>query len=182
MSEVSQTPAPFKLNTTQQTFITTVVICMIVGVAIYPFAKGILYLASHAHPHVLDLARFQRLSPQIKLHLLAALTAVVLGSGQMVIRKGQTFHRIAGWTWVGLVSVVAVSSIFITTLNPGHWSLLHLFTGWTLIVLPLGMFAARRRNLARHRKTMMGLFCGGFVINGFIAMIPGRTVWHLFFG
>jgi uncharacterized membrane protein len=44
------------------------------------------------------------------------------------------------------------------------------------------MFAARRRNLARHRKTMMGLFYGGFVINGFIAMIPGRTVWHLFFG
>ena len=182
MSQISQTSGPFRLSMSQRILLSALIIFTIVGVAIYPFTKGILYLASHAHPHALDTVVFQRLSLPIKLHLLAAVAAVALGAALMVVRKGKTFHRFAGWTWVGLVSLVAGSSIFITALNPGHWSLLHLFTGWTLIMLPLAVFAAKRRNLVRHRRTMMGLFYGGFVINGFIALIPGRTLWHLFFG
>lgn len=80
--------------------------------------------------------------------------------------------------WVGLVSVTA----FITSLNQGRWSLLHLFTGWTMIVLPIAVLAARRRNVARHRRSMMGLFYGGFAINLLIAFIPGRALWRMFFG
>jgi len=29
---------------------------------------------------------------------------------------------------------------------------------------------------------MMGLFYGGLIINGFIAFLPGRVMWRLFFG
>jgi uncharacterized membrane protein len=57
-----------------------------------------------------------------------------------------------------------------------------LFTGWTLIVLPLGVLWARRHDMARHRRTMMGLFYGGFPINLAFAFIPGRTLWRMFFG
>lgn len=182
MSEISQMSAPSRRMTAQRLLITGAVVSLIVGVSLAPFADGIVALARRAHLHPLDVALLQRLPLAIKLHLYAAVGAVVLGAVLMSMRKGRTFHRIAGWTWVSLVSLVAGSSIFITQLNHGHWSLLHLFTGWTLLMLPLAVIAARRRNLERHRQTMMGLFYGGFVINGFIAMIPGRTVWHLFFG
>ncbi len=74
------------------------------------------------------------------------------------------------------------STLFITSLNHGRWSLIHLFTGWTLIILPLAVFWARRRQLVRHRRAMMGLFYGGFAVNLVIAFIPGRTMWALFFG
>ena len=182
MSEISQTSAPGRHLTVQRILVTGLVVCLIVGVSLAPFAEGIMKVARQAHPHPLDVALLQRLPLPIKLHLYAAVGAVVLGAALMRVRKGRTFHRVAGWTWVSLVSLVAGSSIFITQLNRGHWSLLHLFTGWTLLMLPLAVIAAKRRNMQRHRQTMMGLFCGGFVINGFIAMIPGRTVWRLFFG
>lgn len=182
MSEISQMSATSRRMTAQRLVVTGVVTCVIVGISLAPFADGVILLARRAHLHAPDIGVLQRLPLAIKMHLLAALGAVVLGAALMWVRKGRTFHRVAGWTWVSLVSLVAGSSIFITQLNHGHWSLLHLFTGWTLIMLPVAVVAARRRSMERHRQTMMGLFYGGFVINGFIALIPGRTVWQLFFG
>jgi uncharacterized membrane protein len=41
---------------------------------------------------------------------------------------------------------------------------------------------AKRRNVTAHRKTITGLFYGGFALNLFIAFIPGRTMWNLFLG
>jgi uncharacterized membrane protein len=72
--------------------------------------------------------------------------------------------------------------LLITELNHGAWSWLHLFTGWTLLILPLGVIAARRRQIAQHRKTMMGLFYGAFAINLIFAAMPGRTLWTLVLG
>jgi uncharacterized membrane protein len=69
-----------------------------------------------------------------------------------------------------------------TSLNHGSWSLLHLFTAWTLIILPLAVLAAKRHTVAQHRKRMMGLFYGGFAINLLIAFIPGRAMWLMFIG
>lgn len=100
----------------------------------------------------------------------------------MTARKGRAFHRAAGWSWVALVALVAGSSLFITGLNPGRLSALHLLTGWTLIILPLGVMWARRHEVARHRRTMAGLFYGGFAINLAVAFIPGRTLWNLLLG
>jgi uncharacterized membrane protein len=89
---------------------------------------------------------------------------------------------VAGWVWVSLVAVTAGATLFITSLNHGRWSILHLFTGWVFLMLPLAVIWAKRHDVARHRRTMMGLFYGGFAINLFIAFIPGRTMWTLFFG
>jgi hypothetical protein len=33
-----------------------------------------------------------------------------------------------------------------------------------------------------HRRTMMSLFFGGFIMNICVANIPGRTLWNLVFG
>lgn len=157
-------------------------IAVIVGLSLKGAWGAIGRMALAAHPHAPDLPLFASLPLAIKIHLLGAVAALALGGVLMSLRKGRLFHRVAGWVWVSLVSVVAGSSLFITSLNHGKFSILHLFTGWTLIVLPLAVVWARRHEVARHRRTMMGLFYGGFAINLFIAFIPGRTVWNLFMG
>jgi uncharacterized membrane protein len=158
------------------------VVASVVAVAVGPMAPGLIAQAGHAHLRAPNLALLAALPPAIQVHLTAALTALCLGAALMAVRKGRSFHRAAGWAWVGLVALTAGSSLFITTLRPGHFSVLHLLTGWVLIVLPVAVFWAKRRSVARHRRAMMGLFYGGFAFNLVIAFIPGRALWQTFFG
>lgn len=154
----------------------------VVAAAVSPFGVFIAREVARADPHGPDLAVFAALSPVVKIHLLAALGALGLGAALMLVRKGRTFHRAAGWVWVCLASTVAGSSIFITDLNNGSWSLIHLFTGWVLLALPLAVLAAKRHNIGAHRKAMTGLFYGGFAFNLILTFIPGRAMWNLFLG
>lgn len=185
MSTVSQTPARpaiGSMGSRGRFAIIAGVVAGVVALAIGSNWGGVAYLARNAHPHGPDMALFASLSPVIKVHLATALAALILGGVLMSRRKGRAFHRIAGWVWVTLVMVTAGSTLFITSLNHGHWSVLHLLTGWVLLILPLGVMWAKRHNVARHRRTMMGLFYGGFAINAVVAFIPGRALWMMFFG
>jgi uncharacterized membrane protein len=157
-------------------------IAVIVGLSLKGAWGTIGRMALAARPHAPDLPLFASLPLAIKIHLLAALVALVLGGVLMSLRKGRLFHRVAGWMWVSLVSLVAGSSLFITSLNHGKLSILHLFTGWTLIVLPLAVMWAKRHEVARHRRTMMGLFYGGLLLAGALAFIPGRLMWRMLLG
>ncbi|MDO8408498.1 MAG: DUF2306 domain-containing protein [Phenylobacterium sp.] len=159
-----------------------VVVAAVLGAALWRTWPAMLGQLADVRPHAPDLALLAGLSPVIKVHLYTALAALGLGAGLMAARKGRVFHRTAGWIWVALVMTTAISTLFITSLTPGRWSLIHLFTGWTLIILPLAVIWAKRREVARHRRAMMGLFYGAFAINLIIAFIPGRTMWSLFFG
>ena len=179
MSLVSQTPRPAVLGPIG---LRVLVAGALVAAATFPIWDRIGAALAEARPHAPDLELFGRLPLAVKAHLLAALAALVLGAVLMMVRKGRTFHRAAGWGWVVLVAVVAISSLFITSLNHGHWSLLHLLTGWTLIIMPLAVVAARRHAVGRHRRMMMGLFYGGFAINLLFAFIPGRVLWSLVLG
>ena len=134
------------------------------------------------HPHAPDLGLLMAQPPVIQIHLLAALAAIGLGGVMMLSRKGRAFHRAMGWVWVSLMALVAGSSLFITGLNGDRWSFIHLLSGWTLLVLPLAVLAARRHQVKRHRGTMMGLFYGGLLLAGALAFIPGRLMWNLFLG
>ncbi|RAK57451.1 hypothetical protein DJ018_05790 [Phenylobacterium deserti] len=155
---------------------------LIIFIALAPSGPRIYRLALNAQPHLPDLKLFAHLPLAIQLHILGALGAILLGAALMWLRKGRILHRAGGWTWVGLVALVAGSSMFIRGANGGGLSILHLLTGWTLITLPLAVLWAKRHQVQRHRRAMMGLFYGGFVINLAFAFIPGRTMWQLFFG
>jgi uncharacterized membrane protein len=182
MSSVSQMPPKGRGGFGRWFAMSMAAMVLILLIALRGAWPYILRLAATAHLHAPDMALWARLPLPIKLHILGALGALVIGAVLMTQRKGRLFHRTAGWVWVSLVSLVAGSSLFITSLNHGHWSILHLFTGWTLIALPLGVMWAKRRDVARHRRFMMGLFYGGFAVNLFIAFIPGRTMWNLILG
>lgn len=159
-----------------------VLVLAILAAALWRFAPAMGEMVASARPQPPNFAVLTELSPVIKVHLYTALAALALGAVLMAARKGRRFHRVAGWAWVVLVAITAVSTLFITGLSPGRWSWIHLFTGWTLIVLPLGVIWARRHAVQHHRRAMMGLFYGAFAVNLLFTFIPGRTMWSVFFG
>ena len=151
-------------------------------VALAPYALAIFRMATRAHLHGPDLDLLAAQPLIIQLHIAGAVLALLVGAILMTQRKGVTWHRIGGWVWASAMALVAGSSIFITGINGDHWSFIHLFTGWTLIALPIAVLAAKRHNVQMHRRFMMGLFYGGLVITGLLTFIPGRTMWNLFLG
>lgn len=102
----------------------------------------------------------------LQIHVLAALAAAALGAVMMLSRKGARFHRTVGWVWVSLAGAVALSSLFIVGINGDYWSFIHILSALTLFSLPVAVLAARRHDVKKHRREMMGLFYGGFVIAG----------------
>lgn len=129
-----------------------------------------------------DVALFAAQPLVVQLHILAALGTVALGGLIFSMRKGRTFHRTAGWIWVVLMATTAVSSLFIVGLNGDFWSVIHLLSGWVLIILPIGVWAARKHRVDVHRKTMTGIFVGGSLVAGAFTFLPGRLMWQLVFG
>ncbi len=115
-------------------------------------------------------------------HLTAAIIALAIGTVLMVGPKGRSLHRRLGWAWVVSMAVVAVSSFWLREINPGSFSWIHALSGWTLVVLPAAIYAARSRRMRMHRRTMSGMFYGGLLVAGLFAMMPGRLLWRMIVG
>jgi uncharacterized membrane protein len=139
-------------------------------------------LISQRFGHAPDWALFLRQGWILKLHVAAALTALLLGTVQLIGVKGTAAHRVIGWSWVVAMATVAISSFFIRVMNPGALSLIHLLSGWTLIALPMGIWHVRSGRIRAHGRTMGALFVGGLVIAGAFTFLPGRLMWAVFFG
>ncbi len=128
-----------------------------------------------------DLSPLLEISPVLQAHIAGAVLSFMIGTVLLLGVKGRTFHRVLGYAWIGTMSVTAISSFFLTGMNGDSYSFIHLLSGWTVIVLPMGLAAARRREIVKHRKEMTGLFMGGMLIAGLFSFLPGRLMWHLFF-
>ncbi len=119
----------------------------------------------------------------IQLHAYAALAAFVLGAVQLARVKGTTQHRALGYTWVGLMLIVAISSFWIHDMRVwGPWSPIHLLLIFTLAMLPLGVHCARRHNVTGHKRTMISIFAGALIIAGIFTLAPGRIMHRVLFG
>lgn len=119
----------------------------------------------------------------IQFHAYAAMAAFALGVVQLAGVKGTTRHRALGYTWAGLMLIVAVSAFWIHELRVwGPWSPIHLLAIFTLVMLPLGIFYARRHNVRGHKSTMLGIFLGALVIAGLFTFVPGRIMYKVVFG
>lgn len=117
----------------------------------------------------------------IQIHVAAALTTFAIGLALLSAPKGFRFHKTSGWIWVVSMAVTALSSFFLTGLMGKWYSPIHALSAWTMIGLPFGIAAIRRKNLKKHRETMTGMFVGGMLIAGLFSFLPGRTMWAIFF-
>jgi uncharacterized membrane protein len=131
----------------------------------------------------MSLAPLLNATPAIVLHAFAAMTAFALGIVQLSAPKGTLPHRTIGFIWVTLMAIVGLSSFWIHQLRIwGIWSPIHLLSIFTLVMLPLGVWAAHRHAVDRHRRTMTGLFLGALVIAGLFTFMPGRIMYKVAFG
>jgi len=128
-------------------------------------------------------------APFVFVHMVAALAALLLGGFLLTRRKGDAGHRTLGWTWVVLMATVVVSSAFIRDYrmpNVAGITPIHFFTLLTAISLPSAVLAARRGDIALHRKSMRALYMGACVVAGVFTLVPGRylgtLVWHHWLG
>lgn len=119
----------------------------------------------------------------IQLHAYAALAAFALGVVQLARVKGTTQHRALGYTWVGLMLVVAISSFWIQDMRVwGPWSPIHLLSILVLVMLPAAIYFARVHRVRGHKTTMVGLFTGALIVAGVFTLVPGRIMHRVVFG
>uniref|UniRef100_UPI0030F69C46 DUF2306 domain-containing protein n=1 Tax=Hyphomonas sp. TaxID=87 RepID=UPI0030F69C46 len=142
-------------------------------------------LTSSAHPPLqfrLDISPLLRSPWVLKAHVTGAIASFAIGSFLLLGVKGRRLHRILGYGWVATMSVTAISSFFLVGLNGNNFSVIHAISAWAVIVLPMGVAAARRHDIKAHRKHMTGMFVGGMAIAGLFSFLPGRMMWSIFFG
>ncbi len=154
-----------------------------IGIAAYA-ALSWMILNANGNPPIhfrIDASRLVDASSVLKVHIAAALSAFAIGTVLMLGVKGRGMHKTLGYGWVAAMAVTAISSFFITGLNGNHFSFIHGISAWTLIGLPMGIAAARRRKIAKHRKEMTSMFTGAMLIAGLFTFLPGRMMWSIFF-
>jgi uncharacterized membrane protein len=119
----------------------------------------------------------------VQIHAFAALAAFGLGLVQFAAPKGTLPHRAVGWIWVVLMLAVSISAFFIHELRIwGPWSPIHLLAVFTLVMLPLAVWRARRHEVTQHKRAMAALFAGALLIAGLFALLPGRVMHAVAFG
>jgi uncharacterized membrane protein len=131
----------------------------------------------------MSLAPLLNTAPVVQVHAFAAMAAFVLGVVQLSAPKGTLPHRMVGWTWISLMALIAGSSFWIHDLRMlGPFSVIHLLSIFTLVMLPLAVMHARRHRVAQHRAAMISIFVGALVIAGLFTLLPGRVMHAVVFG
>lgn len=131
----------------------------------------------------MTLAPLLNAEPVIQIHAYAAMAALALGIVQLSAPKGTLPHRSLGWIWVILMLIVSITAFFIHEIRLwGPWSPIHLLAVYTLVMLPVGVIAARRHVTERHRRTNGGHFRRRAGDRGPVHVLPGpdhvsRGVW-----
>jgi uncharacterized membrane protein len=118
-------------------------------------------------------------STAVVAHLATVLLALPLGVSQLLLPKGTIRHRAAGYVWCGLMTVTALVSFAIHTVNPRGLSPIHLFSVLTLVLVPVIIFQARTGQAAAHQRAVLGLMIGGLVIAGLFTFVPSRALGDL---
>jgi uncharacterized membrane protein len=154
----------------------------LIGAALLPFLPQMANSFGAASLHAPNWSLWARVPLIVHLHVYAALAALLIGTVILLRPKGRGLHKALGWSWVVAMGITAISSLFITGLNGGFYSFVHLLSGWTIIALPMAIYAIRNRKVETHRRAMTGMFVGGLIVAGAFTFLPGRLMFETFFG
>ena len=118
----------------------------------------------------------------IRCHLLAVIVALALTPAILLRRRGDQLHRVMGYGWIAAMALTALSSLFVQTIAPGHFSPIHVLSIYVLVSLPLIVRAARQGRIARHRAMIRGMVTGALVIAGLFTFTSNRLLGSWLFG
>ena len=128
------------------------------------------------------------LTPLIAVHATAAIAALLIGPVALWARRGPAthhhprLHRAAGYAWVTLMLLTALSAVFIRGNQlPGFagFSAIHLLVPITLGTLFIAFRHLLRGRIARHRNAMVSLYIASCLIAGAFTLLPQRYLGHL---
>lgn len=126
------------------------------------------------------------LTPEIAVHVTAAIGAVVTGPIALWAREGRQqrprLHRAFGHAWVTLMIATAISAMFVRggeLPNIAGFSPIHLLVPVVLGLLALSFWFLAKGNIAGHKKTMQRLYIGACLVAGAFTLLPGRMLGTL---
>ena len=115
-------------------------------------------------------------------HIATILIAVILTPVMLLRRRGDRLHRRLGWVWVSAMALTAILTFWIRGLNQGSLSWIHILSAWTLVQVPLIVWAARGHDHRRHRNAVRGMVAGALLIAGIFTFPFDRLLGHWLFG
>ena len=125
----------------------------------------------------------------IYVHAALALLAIPLGLYIFITKKGTKNHRILGRTWVTVLIIVSLTAVFIQTINPEQYSLIHLLIPYTIGSLIYSIWNINKfkktkieRYKIKHKHSMIGVYIGALLIAGAFTFMPGRFFHEIIFG
>lgn len=129
------------------------------------------------------------LTPVITLHLSAALAALAIGPVALWARRSAhpraALHRAAGYTWVLLMLVVALSALFIRDFrlpNIAGYTPIHVMVPVVIGMLGLAFWHVRHGRVRAHRHTMVWLYVSACIVTGAFTLLPNRYLGQLVWG
>ncbi|MBE0587611.1 MAG: hypothetical protein CVU36_18240 [Betaproteobacteria bacterium HGW-Betaproteobacteria-9] len=135
------------------------------------------------------------LTPLIAIHLSAALGALALGPLALWARRGHAtqhvgtqrprLHRAAGYAWVTLMLVTAITALFIRDFklpNIAGYTPIHLLVPVTFGTLFFAFRALLRGHIRRHRIAMTTLYVSACLVAGAFTLLPNRYLGQLVWG
>ena len=128
-------------------------------------------------------------TPLITLHMSAALAGTAVGAVALWARRSSgarpRLHRAAGYAWVLLMLVTAISALFIRDFrlpNLAGYTPIHLLVPALLAGLVQAFGRLARRDIAGHRRAMRTTYVGACLMAGAFTLLPNRylggLLWH----
>lgn len=127
-------------------------------------------------------ADWARVPWQVWPHLLTIMIALALTPVMLLRRRGDRFHHQLGWLWAATMFLTALLSLNLREINRGGFSYIHILSIWTMVQVPIIIWAARTHNVARHRGAVRGMVLGALLIAGFFTFPFDRLLGHWLFG
>ena len=112
-------------------------------------------------------AQWHLVPPVVWLHLVTVCIALALTPVLLWRRRGTASHRALGYVWATAMFATAVDSLFVQFSHPGHFSLIHVLSVLTIVLVPTLVWSARSHRVARHRRQVRGMIIGALLVAGF---------------
>ncbi len=109
-------------------------------------------------------------------HLVTIGAALALTPAMLWRRRGDAAHRVLGYVWAGSLGATALASFGIRQINDGALSPIHLLSAWTVYQIVRIVLAARRGDVARHRRAVRGMVIGALLVAGLFTFPFGRML------
>ncbi len=131
-------------------------------------------------------AEWVRVPAPIWVHLATMALALALTPAMLLRRKGTRSHRALGYVWTAAMVATAAISLTFRTGAPagshgvftGDISPIHVLSLIVLVLVPRLVLAARRHDIAAHRRGVRGIVIGAILVAGFFTFPFDRLLGH----